>query len=192
MVGRGAGETGDRLRRPPQASTPRISYEQSPPLCSDRTGLLLSARYCRGASLSFYFCSSQTKSRPPVELLGGEVWGGAHSSSHLPLPLRPLGDAQPANCTSPPPSLASTTDLSLSHHPIFLLLMLKLTAALICCYDATPPHSTPQKKFTFPPPSVAFPFVPPPQSLLSFCLSPSCNPPLLLCVTSILIFLQLI
>lgn len=47
-------------------------------------------------------------------------------------------------------SLVSFHHQSLSHHLIFFLLMLKLTTALICRYDATPPLLSKKNHFSSP------------------------------------------
>lgn len=85
-------------------------------------GRLLSTCYSWRGSLALHLSFSlQNKKLNPrwVSLRGG-------LSSHLPLPLRPLGDTQPANPSSPPPLSVSSPPLT---SLIFLPLMLKLTIA---------------------------------------------------------------
>lgn len=55
-------------------------------------------------SFSLYFPLQNKKQTPCWVSLSG----GGRSVRHLPLPLRPLGDAQPVNSSSPTPLLVST------------------------------------------------------------------------------------
>lgn len=165
MVGRGVGETGDRLRRPP----PHRRCLQHPHPTTHTNKAPHSARSVRASCYRhvtveevlspFIFVPPKQKADP---LLGFSV--GRHGGGTLIEPSSSPSQTPGRRSTSQPhrtASLVSFHHQSLSHHLIFLLLMLKLTAALICRYDATPPTPLPQKNPTFPPPSVAFPFVPP-------------------------------
>lgn len=183
------GETSDRLRRtpPPQHPHPTTHMNKAP-----RSARSVRASCYRHDTVEevlspFIFVPPKQKADPLLSSSAGRHGGGT-----LAEPSSSPSETPGRHSTSQPyltASLVSFHHQSLSHRLIFLLLMLKLTTALICRYDATPPLPSQKKHFSSP--SVAFPFVPP-QSLLSFCLSLSCNPPLLLRVTSILIFLQLI
>ena len=82
----------DRIRRSPLSLWTKPLHQ----LKYGAYELLLSPHYCQWRCRGLSFFHSKTKKLTPC-------WAslrGVHSSSHLPLPLRPLGDAQPLLASS--------------------------------------------------------------------------------------------